>query len=105
MKRTALALVALTWSVAFAQTGGSKPVPVTADNFIRAESDGVFTGLVAQGGVGKFFHNRQLTPIDDHVVQRANRETLFNGCVRPRCRAGDDHASGRRQALLDDDCD
>ena len=50
MKRIAFAMVALTWSVAFAQTGGSTPVPVTADNFIRAESDAVFTGLVAQGG-------------------------------------------------------
>jgi hypothetical protein len=42
----------------------SPSVSVTADNFIRAESDTVFTGLVAQGGFCKFFHNRQLTPID-----------------------------------------
>ena len=57
-------------------------VPVTADNFIRAESDAVFTGLVAQGGFGKFYHNRELTPIDSRIVQRANRDTaLFNGCV------------------------
>ena len=27
-------------------------VPVTADNFLRAESDAVFSGLVAQGGFG-----------------------------------------------------
>ncbi len=53
-------------------------VPVTADNFMRAESDSVFTGLAAQGGFGKFYHNRQLTPIDDHVVQRANRDTLYS---------------------------
>jgi hypothetical protein len=39
----------------------SNAVPVTADNFIRAESDAVFTGLVAQGGFGKFYHNRKLT--------------------------------------------
>jgi hypothetical protein len=56
-------------------------VPVTADYFIRAESDVVITGLVAQGGLGKFFHNRQLTPIDDHVVQRANRDTLYSTAV------------------------
>ena len=53
-------------------------MPVTADNFIRAESDTVFTGLVAQGGFGKFYHNRQLTPIDNHTVQRANRDTLYS---------------------------
>ncbi len=65
-------------SIAPAQTGGSKSVPVTADNFIRAESDAVFTGLVAQGGFGKFFHNRELTAVDNHVVQRANRDTLYS---------------------------
>ncbi|MGA7371573.1 MAG: DUF1254 domain-containing protein [Methyloceanibacter sp.] len=53
-------------------------VPVTADNFIRAESDAVFTGLVAQGGFGKFYHNRELTPIDSRIVQRANRDTLYS---------------------------
>ena len=33
---------------------------------------------MAQGGFGKFFHNRQLTPIDNHTVQRANRDTLYS---------------------------
>jgi hypothetical protein len=59
-------------------TRASNSVPVTADNFIRAESDAVFTGLVAQGGFGKFYHNRELTPIDNYVVQRANRDTLYS---------------------------
>ncbi|MGB6940256.1 MAG: DUF1254 domain-containing protein [Xanthobacteraceae bacterium] len=59
-------------------TPASNSVPVTADNFIRAESDAVFTGLVAQGGFGKFYHNRELSPIDNHVVQRANRDTLYS---------------------------
>ena len=53
-------------------------VPVTADNFIRVESDAVFTGLVAQGGVGKGFHNREVTAVDNHVVQRSNRDTLYS---------------------------
>ena len=56
----------------------SNPVPVTADNFIRTESDEIFTGLVAQGGFGKFYHYRELTPIDNHIVQRANRDTLYS---------------------------
>lgn len=53
-------------------------VPVTADNFIRVESDAVFTGLVAQGGVGKGFHNREVTAVDNHVVQRPNRDTQYS---------------------------
>jgi hypothetical protein len=57
-------------------TGGS--VPVTADNFPRAESDAVFTGLVAQGGFGKFYHNREVTPPDSRIVQRPNRDTLYS---------------------------
>ena len=51
---------------------------VTADNFIRVESDAVFTGLVAQGGMGKFYHNRDVTPPNNHVVQRPNRDTLYS---------------------------
>ena len=62
-------------------TPASNSVPVTADNFIRAESDAVFTGLVAQGGFGKFYHNRELTPIDSRIVQRANRDTLYSTAV------------------------
>ena len=77
-----LLLTATTTALAQAQptppNWPSNSVPVTADNFIRAESDAVFTGLVAQGGFGKFYHNRELTPIDNHVVQRANRDTLYS---------------------------
>jgi hypothetical protein len=43
------------------QTDESKAqaVPVTADNFNRAESDMYFASCVKQaGGLGKFFHNR-----------------------------------------------
>jgi hypothetical protein len=56
----------------------SNSVPVTADNIIRAESDAVFTGLVAQGGFGKFHHNREVTPPDSRIVQRPNRDTLYS---------------------------
>jgi Protein of unknown function (DUF1254) len=55
-------------------------IPVTADNFVRAESDAVFTGLVAQGGFGKFYHNR-LTPADSRIVQRPNRDRLYSTSV------------------------
>ena len=33
---------------------------------------------MAQGGFGKFYHNRELTPIDSHIVQRPNRDTLYS---------------------------
>ena len=45
---------------------------------MRAQSDAVFTGLVAQGGFGKFYHNRELTPPDSRIVQRPNRDTLYS---------------------------
>jgi hypothetical protein len=73
MNKLAFAILALAGSPALAQAPASKAVPVTADNFIRAESDAVFTGLVAQGGVGKFHHNR--------IVQRGNRDTLYSTAV------------------------
>jgi len=38
-------------------------VLVTADDFIRAESDAVFTGLVAQRGFGNSYHDRELTRV------------------------------------------
>jgi hypothetical protein len=56
----------------------TQTVPVTADNFIRAESDAVFTGLVAQGGFGKFNHSREAVPPDSRIVQRPNRDTLYS---------------------------
>ena len=33
---------------------------------------------MAQGGFGKFFHNRELTPVDSRIVQRPNRDTLYS---------------------------
>ena len=41
----------------------SQSVPVTADNFTRAESDRPFAGIVQLGGLGEFHHGRELTPL------------------------------------------
>src|SRR6187549_2962002 len=73
MNKLALAVLALAATPALAEAPASKAVPVTADNFIRAESDAVFTGIVAQGGVGKFYHHRKL--------QSGNRDTLYSTAV------------------------
>ena len=55
----------------------SQTVPVTADNFIRAETDKTFAGFEKQG-FGKFEHFRELAPIDNQIVQRGNRDTLYS---------------------------
>ena len=59
-------------------TTSAETVPVTADNFIRAETDNTFSGVEKTGGFGKFHHYRELVPIDNHIVQRGNRDTLYS---------------------------
>ncbi len=44
-------------------SAADRPLPVTADNFSRAESDLYFSGAVKDGGFGKFMHRRVPTPI------------------------------------------
>ena len=56
-------------------------IPVTADNFVRAESDLYLGRVLRDGGFGKFFHNRQPTPIDHQPVIRMNRDTLYSGAL------------------------
>ncbi len=56
-------------------------VPVTADNFVRAESDVYFAGIAKDGGFGKFFHRREPTPLDKQTVIRMNRDTLYSGAL------------------------
>jgi hypothetical protein len=38
---------------------------VTADNFVRAETDTTLSGFVKQGALGKFNHFRGLAPVED----------------------------------------
>ena len=56
-------------------------VPVTADNFVRAESDLYLGNMVKDGGFGKFFHIREPTPVDRQTVIRMNRDTLYSAAV------------------------
>jgi hypothetical protein len=55
--------------------------PVTADNFVRAETDLYFSSIANKGGFGKFEHNREPTPIDEQTVVRMNRDTIYSGAV------------------------
>ena len=56
-------------------------IPVTADNFVRAETDLYFGNAVKDGGFGKFMHNREPTPIDKQLVIRMNRDTLYSMAI------------------------
>lgn len=84
--KTLFALVASTltsvaFSAAQAQSPSSNAIPVTADNFIRAESDLYFSGMVKDGGFGKFIHRREPASIDNQTVIRLNRDTLYSSAV------------------------
>lgn len=64
------------------QMPSGSPVPVTADNFTRAESDTYFASIEKEAGsLGKFFHRREIEPIDKQIVIRANRDTLYSAAV------------------------
>ncbi|GBG40678.1 DUF1254 domain-containing protein [Mycobacterium montefiorense] len=56
-------------------------VLVSPDNFARAESDLYFGKVVADGGFGTFMHIRELTPLDNQLVVRPNRDTLYSAGV------------------------
>jgi hypothetical protein len=60
------------------QVSAEKAVPVTADNFVRAETDKTFDGISQKGGFGKFFNYREMSPLENQLVQRANRDTLYS---------------------------
>jgi hypothetical protein len=62
-------------------TQNDQPVKVTPDNFIRAESDLYFGHIVSDNGFGHFKHNRELTPLDNQMVIRQNRDTLYSAAV------------------------
>lgn len=56
-------------------------MPVTVDNFIRAECDRYFQAIVAQGAWGAFHHDRAPAAIDNQTVVRLNRDTLYSSMV------------------------
>src|SRR5512139_1303382 len=82
-----LAVALAATSEAQAQTpaqpsAGGLPIPVTVDNFIRAESDLYFGGILKDSGaIGKFQHRREPAGIDNQTVIRLNRDTLYSSAV------------------------
>jgi hypothetical protein len=72
-------LLVSTNSFAFAQPPSNSPIPVTPDNFVRAESDMNFKlGGIDLAGIGNMYHRRQPMGIDKQTVVRPNRDTLYS---------------------------
>jgi hypothetical protein len=85
---TAICAVTAAAFAAFGNTSISRAqqttntVPVTVENFIRAESDLYFSAVaLKEGGFGKFEHKREVSPIDNQNVIRQNRDTLYSAAV------------------------
>jgi hypothetical protein len=54
-------------------------IVVTEENFVRAETDRMFSTLQAQaGGVNQWHHSREPTSVDLQPVIRMNRDTLYS---------------------------
>lgn len=77
----ATVLMTAATSMVLAQAPTGKAVPVTVDNFPRAESDMYMGRTVKDGGFGKFMHYRTPTEIDKQTVIRMNRDTLYSAAV------------------------
>jgi hypothetical protein len=79
---TSLAFVLIAIGTAGAQSPSGNSIPVTVDNFIRAESDLYFGGIIKDsGGIGKLLHRREPARIDKQTVIRLNRDTLYSSGV------------------------
>ena len=68
-------------SIALAQTLSDPTVPVTIDNYNRAQSDVYFALIAKGGGFGKFRHGRDIAPIGRGGIIRPNRDTLYSLAV------------------------
>jgi hypothetical protein len=55
---------------------------VNALNFVRAETDRMFTAIANDAdGIGNWFINRKPTPLDHQPVIRQNRDTLYSVAI------------------------
>ena len=64
---------------AHAQSPADSAVPVTPDNFVRAETDHYFgVSIEHAGGIGKFRHDRVPAPVDKQIVVRGSLDTLYS---------------------------
>lgn len=80
LSASALIAVLATINGANAQSA-TNAVPVTVDNFIRAESDMYAGAMVKDGAFGKLLHRREPASIENQTVIRLNRDTLYSSAV------------------------
>jgi hypothetical protein len=59
---------------------GTAAIPVTVDNFIRAETD-MYLARFGKEGFGRLHHNRSLCDLDHQIVVRDNRDVLMSYSV------------------------
>src|SRR6188508_887067 len=82
--RYSLGITSITLGAVHAQSPSPSPagnsIPVTPDNFVRAETDMYFAQFAKKGGFGKFNHSRDL-PLGEETGVRPNRDTLYSVAV------------------------
>lgn len=81
MHATRPSLAALVFAGIGVAAQAQTPVPVTVDNFVRAESDLYMGNAAKEGGFGKFAHRREPASLDNQIVIRLNRDTLYSSAV------------------------
>ncbi len=72
------AFPALAQDAAKAGSADTNLVPITVDNYVRAETDRHFKQRYEQGAFGKFHNERGPVPVDKQVVIRMNRDTPYS---------------------------
>jgi len=80
MQRILVVVFALMWS---ASAQAQNAVPVTVDNFVRAESDRYIARFLQDigGQLGEFHHERTIASVDNQPVIRNNRDVLLSSAV------------------------
>lgn len=53
-------------------------VPVTVQNFTRAESDNYLAANAKEAGLGRLAHKREPASVENQTVIRLNRDTLYS---------------------------
>ena len=81
IRMAAFAASCLALGQAQAQVPNAGAAPVTADNFVRAESDTYAANLEKEGGLGILLHRREPAPVQSQTVIRLNRDTLYTSGV------------------------
>ena len=77
---TLIALSVIT--TAHGQVPANNVIPVTPSTFVRAETDLYFSVVALKnGGFGKLYFKRDVTPIDQQDIIRQNRDTLYGAGV------------------------